>query len=209
MVVYEGSGLTRIWVVLCVLSGVGACSAAIVGWGLGIDGAVRVYSGHPAMVPSTAICFGLFSLAILIRFAGRHTHLFWLPLACALALIFGNNILHFSGIRGGSDVFLAPALREPDRMSSITTIGFLLAAAILVWCDRSRDIAAGAAIFGLSTMIAVVFADPLYVSDAVAMFRSMSVPTAIFFALLYAALLAAPDVSDTDRSGQVPPLGQA
>jgi hypothetical protein len=185
---------TEGWRILFLTTGCLASVSAILGWVFGFDHAVRVVSSYPAMVPSTATCFLLLCIAALIQFTRSQGNIAFLPLLAIIFLVTANGLLEASGIPGGVDALVAGPLREGDGMSNGTGLMMLLATAILLVRFHWPFIALGCALLGFSISIAAVLANPLYLGGFIEFFRSMSLPTAGLFALVFSALIFLPDL---------------
>jgi hypothetical protein len=182
---------TEGWRILCLAAGYLASILAILGWVFGIDHAVRVVSSYPAMVPSTATGFLLLCIAAQVQFSRSDNAL--LPLLATSFLVTANGLLETLGVRGGLDSLVIGNLREGDGMSNGTGLMMLLATAILLVRFHYPFVALGCALMGFSISIAAVLANPLYLGGFTEFFRSMSLPTAGLFTLLFSALIFLPD----------------
>jgi hypothetical protein len=186
---------TEGWRILFLVTGCLASITAILGWVFGLDHAVRVGSSYPAMMPSTATCFLLICIAAMIQFSQSRGDIAFFPLLATSFIVTANGVLESLGVRGGMDSLVLGNLREGDGMSAGTGLLMLLATAILLVRFRCPFIALSCALLGFSVSIAAVLANPLYLGGFIEFFRSMSLPTAALFALLFSALIFLPDPS--------------
>ena len=186
---------------LLFVAATGATTLAF-GWGLESEFFIRVRPQFAAMVPTTAISFGVLGAAAL-PFA-RPAPAVWssgLLLAAALlvaAISILNLLILFSGEAGNLDDFLWPSLRErpEDKMAVSTSVSFLLAAACCAQLAlrRVHPVAyVTAATLGL-VLCSIALVGYLFDTQAlygVFVFIAMALHTALAFAVLFVCLMIA------------------
>ena len=197
--VFRPTSLPRWCDVLLVLTFVTAVVVLFLGWIGGIDLAVRLWPGYAAMVPSTAILFMLFSLALLVHIRTPVPSIVLRGVALfGIALATVNLLLVALGISNGIDSLLWPRTDYfiEDRMAVGTSFGFLLLG-ISFFCLPTP--AARHPLFVTATTIGWAFAMIAligYLFDAeelyeVSIFTAMALHTAICLVTLFTASLFA------------------
>lgn len=174
-----------------------ALVSLLAGWSFGYDTLVRLRPNYVAMVPSTALCFLLASLGLLLTmFGDEDATKSGMSVAVWIAVIvLANGALRLTVDPQGIDGLMVSSLSDTDRMSTATIIGFLLVGATIHTSGRRRLSGADGpfvnplAVLGLSTAAAVLIMHS-YQPDTVAHLRildGLSVYTTLLFAVLFLA----------------------
>lgn len=173
----------------------------VVGWGAGVDQAVRIWPGLAAMVPSTALLFAVNSLALVYprNRAGR-AQIIRAAALFSLAVALINLALILLGIADGIDAFLGSAVGlgdlGEDRMALATSLCFLLLAiSLLTLLGNGRQeaifvgTATGGLLLSLAALVGYIFGvSALY---AVSLFTAMALLTSLSFVILFTVVLFA------------------
>ena len=163
-----------------------ALAALLHGWILGEELTLPLLPEFPAMVPVTAGCFALLSLALVfcLRSSGKLAAPFLIGIVTTGAAI--NFVVVMLG--GGA---------APELMSAAASAGFLIASLCIALMLRGTEAAAEGltylGLFGLASSLGVIlgtFMDP-QVMKSLVLFDGLSVPTAGLFAMFFTAVLLA------------------
>ncbi|MCT4369931.1 hypothetical protein CLG85_006115 [Yangia mangrovi] len=168
--------------------------AVLAGWLLGVEVLVRGAPNRAAMVPSTAITFGLLFSGLLIHL--QRQPLRGAVLACAAiaagVALTNSIVIQLGG--GGLDV-LAETRAPSDRMSPGTIAGLIVAALGLAGLCSARlcraEVPVLSAMAGLSGIVAVLFVHNFHRGSPLALpfVEAMSIYTALCLLIFFAALL--------------------
>lgn len=179
----------------------GACAMLsgvilILGWGVGIEAMTNFGHQFAAMVPSTAGLFLIASCSVLLSDWGYMDRTSIDPRILAAGLILAvaaaNLAVIWTGLANGVDEILMPhvAAFTNLRMSEATAFAFILLGAALAVSKSPRI----KATFSTVALFPALLALTLFLFEAssissAALFSSMSLPTALCFICLIAAIL--------------------
>ena len=166
----------------------------LVGWGMDIDWLVRMRSDAHAMVPSTSICFIMAcGAAYLLTEKTASCRVLGMFLLGAVSAIAGINILLATLLYGVKlEELFGVNVGLDDRMATGTSLGFLLLCFRMATWHRNSDFSFVAAIVGVIVsggLLLLLLADAR-AFDTLPLFRETSLPTLLFFTLVFTGTLA-------------------
>lgn len=167
------------------------------GWMLGHEATIRLVPEFRAMVPSTALCFALLGIAFLQLFLPRGrvvtSSVAWITGVVVTICVANLATVYVVGGSGIDWVFRASRFGT-DRMAIMTSVGLIVCSAcilaILTFRDRASDTMTFVALLGFSTSLSVVAGHAFDARSLYKMrlFDGVSLPSALLFALFFAAV---------------------
>lgn len=199
---YGGKGQIgqRIQSVLLVILLCGSALVLIPGWLWGMERFIQPTDGLAAMVPSTAALFALGAAAILLFQSTQDQIKKTNQIKTIAIIIIAVSALNLALILfaggNGVDAWMWPEeqIFQVESMSPATSLCFLLLGAALWYMSSKRQgtnifVLASSIGFGISALALVVYAYAAQSLYSVSLFTTMSVQTALGFAILFGVIL--------------------